>query len=308
MALGIGECALPLFLIAIAGSGDRSGIPASSPAVSAAANADAPGAEQFPPHRRKITFRADQSNAGTANKIDAARGSAKKRERAIHEIKFDQAPFAQVIDSLRQRQAINIFVRWKALAEVGVDRQTPVTIDRLTDVSFSAVLEAVLDSVADQPGRLGYTVDKGIVYISTREDLNRKVVTRCYDVKDLLHDSPDFAGAGGGYGAGVGGYGGAGAYGQGMAGGYGQGKRGGGPGYGGGRRTGGPGGYGGSGGGYGGGTRAGFGAGGGRAGAAATVGGYSGYGGFSRNMETMAETELIPTIKATIAPGTWREP
>jgi hypothetical protein len=119
----------------------------------------------------------------------------KKLGQPLADIEFDRVPLGEVIRSLRKQQGVNIDVRWRALRNVGIDRNTPVTVERLVNVPFGAILETILESVADEAGQLGYAVDRGMITISAKEDLNRTVVTRRYDVKDLLQDIPDFSGA-----------------------------------------------------------------------------------------------------------------
>jgi general secretion pathway protein D len=40
--------------------------------------------------------------------------------------------------------------------------------------------------------KLGYTVDEGVITISTEEDLSKNVITRVYDIRDLIINVPDF--------------------------------------------------------------------------------------------------------------------
>lgn len=294
---------------------------------------------RFPKDWREITVEREKYALGAKAGTEADEAVQRKLDETLPEIEFPDVPFGQVIEFLREQQGINFDVRWKALDLVEIDRETPVTLEKLSDVQFSAILEAVLESISEEAGQLGYVVDKGKVLISTKEDLNRKVVTRKYEVKDLLQDIPDFYGSsgsglyggtgGGGYGGGGyggGGYGGVGGggYGGGRAGGFGGGGYGGGGygggrggvgggrgGYGGGGYGGGRGGYGrgggygGGGGGYGGGGYGGGGYGGGGYGGGGYGGGYGG-GGYSRSQEEMAY-ELIELITEVIAPDTWRE-
>ena len=67
---------------------------------------------------------------------------------------------------LRDITQTNIFVNWRALEAAGVDKNAPVTT-RLRDVKFSKVLRTVLDEVGGGTVRLGYTIDEGVITIST---------------------------------------------------------------------------------------------------------------------------------------------
>jgi general secretion pathway protein D len=79
------------------------------------------------------------------------------------------------------------------LEAAGIDRNTPVTT-RLRDIRFSKALETILRDVGGGTVQLTYTVDDGVVMISTAEDLSRNTVTRVYDIRDLIVETPDFYG------------------------------------------------------------------------------------------------------------------
>jgi beta-lactamase regulating signal transducer with metallopeptidase domain len=119
-------------------------------------------------------------------------------DRNMPEINFQAVPLGDAVDFLRDVTGANIFVNWKALEAAGVERNVTVTA-RVRDVKFSKALKMMLDDVSAGNVRVGYEVDEGVIMISTEEDLARNVVTRVYDVRDLLisgDDAPpaDFAG------------------------------------------------------------------------------------------------------------------
>ncbi len=205
-------------------------------------------------------------------------------EKSLPEIRFADVAFSDAIDFLRDTTQANIFVNWKALESAGIDRNAPVST-RLRNVKFSKVLRTILESVGGgATSQLSYTVDEGVITISTTEDLARNVETRTYDIRDLIIAIPDFSDApdlsltnNGNNGQGT------------------------------------QGGSGGGGGGFGGGGNSG--GGGGRGGGGLFGGGGSGGGnnGGSGNSEedTPTRTELVEQItnliRETIGVGTWKE-
>jgi general secretion pathway protein D len=122
--------------------------------------------------------------------------------------------FSDVIDFLRDVTGANLFVNWRALETAGIDKAAPVTA-RLRDVKFSKALTTILNDVGGGTVKLAYTIDEGVITISTEEDLSKNVVTRVYDIRDLIINIPDFnnapdfnitqANTGGGRGGGGGG-------------------------------------------------------------------------------------------------------
>ena len=114
----------------------------------------------------------------------------------LPELRFDSVPFTDVIDFLRDTTQANIFVNWTAIEGAGIDKNTPIST-RLTNVRFSKVLEIILDSAGGGVTRLGYTIDDGVITISTNDDLAKNVATRTYDIRDLLVQIPRLQGPAG---------------------------------------------------------------------------------------------------------------
>ena len=89
-------------------------------------------------------------------------------------IHFDNTPLVNAIDHLRTTTRMNFYVDWKALEKVGVKQDTPITMQP-PYVSADAALKVILKLAATagngQP--LDYTIDKGIVKISTAAQLQR---------------------------------------------------------------------------------------------------------------------------------------
>jgi type II secretory pathway component GspD/PulD (secretin)/tetratricopeptide (TPR) repeat protein len=115
-------------------------------------------------------------------------------EKRLPEIRFEAVGFADVIDFLRDVSGSNIFVNWRALESAGIDKNAPVTA-RLRDVKFRKALDVILADVSGGDVPLGFTTGEGVITISTQEDLAKNVVTRVYDIRDLIVNIPDFSDA-----------------------------------------------------------------------------------------------------------------
>jgi general secretion pathway protein D len=114
-------------------------------------------------------------------------------DRHLPEVRFNANALSDVIDFLRDVTGANIYVDWKALEAASIARDAPVTA-RLRDIKFSKALELIFKSVNgdDDEHKLGYTIDEGVITISTRKELNKNTVTRRYDINDLLFVAPDY--------------------------------------------------------------------------------------------------------------------
>jgi len=99
-------------------------------------------------------------------------------------------PFGEAIDILRNSTVprLNIVVLWKDLEEnADIFRETSIGTDGLTRVPLRTHLKILLMSVSGGGvEKLGYVVDEGVIIIATRSSLPRKLVTRIYNITDLV--------------------------------------------------------------------------------------------------------------------------
>jgi general secretion pathway protein D len=131
-------------------------------------------------------------------------------------VDFAGNSFEQVADYLTRVTSENIYVDWKALSFIGVDRDDEVNL-QLNDVSAAVALDRILEQVGDELDRPQWAIQDGIVTISSDEALRKHTVTIVYDIRDLLFEVPYFgnapeldlsaafnqtAGVGGGFGGG----------------------------------------------------------------------------------------------------------
>jgi len=170
----------------------------------------------------------------------SAEGEAEQRIREELEnpttLEFVDEPLSGVMLYLRDLHDIQIVVDERALDQLGLSSDTPITVN-LRDISLRSALRLMLRELD-----LTYLVQDEVLLITTIDDAADRLTTKVYPVADLVIPItlPNF---GGGQGGGAGGFGGGG------VGGFGTGGGGGGGGFGGG----GGGGFGGGGGGFGGG-------------------------------------------------------
>lgn len=131
------------------------------------------------------------------------------------EIDFVDTPLAEVINYLRDRHQIEIQLDKKALTNVGVDTNTPVT-KSLRGISLRSALRLLLRDLD-----LTYVIKDEVLLITTPEQAQNDLVLKVYPVADLVVPPNSIGGAGiggwggmgmgmglGGFGGGYGGYGG----------------------------------------------------------------------------------------------------
>lgn len=101
---------------------------------------------------------------------------------------IDAMPLSKVISHFSRITGANIVVNWHALAEVGVAKDTPISLD-LEHVTFRKALQMVLDQAS--PGTpLTWNIDDNVLEITTQAEADKILVTRLYVVTDLVMVSP----------------------------------------------------------------------------------------------------------------------
>ena len=139
-----------------------------------------------------------------------ARASA-SLNRNLPEMKFDGIALAECVDFLRDITGANIVVNWRAIEAAGVTRDTMVNLN-LRNITLKKALSLMLAEASAGEG-ITYTVEEGVIEITTTELANQRMYMRVYPIGDLLMEIPDFTDAptfsleseGGGSGGGGGG-------------------------------------------------------------------------------------------------------
>ena len=104
--------------------------------------------------------------------------------------------FEEAINILRNSTVpkLNIAVLWKDLEEnADIYRDTPIGIDGVSKVPLRTHLKLLLMSLsAGSAEKLGYVVDDGVIIIATQGSLPKKMITRVYDITDLVSAPANF--------------------------------------------------------------------------------------------------------------------
>lgn len=120
-----------------------------------------------------------------------------------------QTPLSEAINILRNSTTppLNIIVLWRPLHNAGVYENTPIGIDGITGLRTGQYLDLLTLSLsAGASARIGYTVHKGAITLSTTDTLPApKSVARVYDISDLVAPPARYAPVTMGFGLGYGG-------------------------------------------------------------------------------------------------------
>ena len=198
----------------------------------------------YPEDWPELSIRRDA--AAGYRESDANRKAMMELNKVIS-VDFDNNEFEQVVNYMQRVTGLEIYPDWKALDSIGIAQDDSVTL-KLGEISASNALGRILEQLGDELDPVEYSIEDGIVVISSEQALRKKLETIVYDIRDLLFEVPYFdnapnfslqgsisqgGGGGGGQGGGGGGGGGFGGGGGGGFGGGGGGSGGGGGGGGG---------------------------------------------------------------------------
>ena len=120
-------------------------------------------------------------NSNVSKEDQAVQAQLDKR---LPSVQLPQVALSDAIDFLRDITGANILVNWKALEAEGIDKQSTQVSVQLHDVKFSKVLDIILQEAG--AGKLAFTIDQGVITVSTADELNKAVKTQVYDITDLL--------------------------------------------------------------------------------------------------------------------------
>lgn len=100
-------------------------------------------------------------------------------------IDFKHTPLEEALTRLQEETGISILVDWGALEAAGVGRKTSIDA-RLQDVSYEKALSVVLDVAAGRKLVLLYSIYWDFVEVTTIDPALRPIVTRVYNITDLI--------------------------------------------------------------------------------------------------------------------------
>lgn len=123
----------------------------------------------------------------------AARGQAPDTLRILNQripdVRFQDTPFEQVMEWLSDLTQLNISVRWQTLKDAGVERDTPISI-QARNLRLTQVLWLIMNDAGGSEVKLGYRASGNLLVLSTAADLDKEMITKIYDVSDLLIKLP----------------------------------------------------------------------------------------------------------------------
>ena len=111
----------------------------------------------------------------------------------IGSAEFEDMTFEDFVAWLGRETKAYVVVRWKIVEKAGVERDAPIYLKR-KKITVKKLLPLVFRQVTEdlEGVELAARTDGNILLISTRKNLNAKMVVRTYPVRDLLMQIPNF--------------------------------------------------------------------------------------------------------------------
>ena len=103
------------------------------------------------------------------------------------QLRYEDRPLAEVIDSLSQMAGVNMHIDPRGLIEEGVSSDTPVTLVLNDEISLKSALNLILE-----PLHLGFTIKDEVLKITSETLRDGDVSQRVYYVADLVIPIPNF--------------------------------------------------------------------------------------------------------------------
>ncbi len=114
-------------------------------------------------------------------------------------VDFEQTSLRDALAFIQQATGINVILDPKAVKELGLDEETPVTL-KLDKVSLKSILNLMLD-----PLDLTYIIRDDVLFITSKNTANSQLTTKVYPIADLAMPIPDLNSGGIGLGGALGG-------------------------------------------------------------------------------------------------------
>lgn len=139
----------------------------------------------------------ESGNSGaTAGRSPASQPTAadflKMLDQRIPAVEMRDVPLSEAVDWIENATGMMVYVRWSVLKASGITPESPITV-RARNRRLEDILTVILQEAQGRTNAtLAYQASGEILTISTRGDLERKLITRAYDVRVLLHSVSDF--------------------------------------------------------------------------------------------------------------------
>jgi len=112
-------------------------------------------------------------------------------EQRVEAIEWEDAPLHEILDWLRAQGPINVIAVWRELNDIGIDRESPVTL-KMRDSTVDQVLTELIEQLSPD-GEIGFRAYGNTIKLSSRRHFDQQLYTRVYNVADIVFNVDEFA-------------------------------------------------------------------------------------------------------------------
>ncbi|MBK8267463.1 MAG: hypothetical protein IPK83_03820 [Planctomycetes bacterium] len=118
-------------------------------------------------------------------------------KKIVVEVDIKDMSLEELAEWINRDTGANVIVRWKLLEKEGITRASKISV-KARNINIRQLLAlSFLHLTQSKPSvELSAQARGNTIIISTRKDHNSKMITRVYEVADLIQDMPDFPIAG----------------------------------------------------------------------------------------------------------------
>lgn len=151
-----------------------------------------PNIMNFPPDWPAISVRRGEP-VQFAESPENRRILATLEEKRIPNVHFADNSLRDVLDFVQSITNLNMDVDWASLENANIQQDTTVSLN-LTNVTAKTLLDRIVEKVSgqDRSSRADWAVTDGVITIASEDKIRRNTTLLIYDVRDLLHEIPDY--------------------------------------------------------------------------------------------------------------------
>jgi len=108
-------------------------------------------------------------------------------------VDFTETPLEKAVDWVAKTGSIKMDIDWPSLEKIGINKDTPVTIN-LSTIRLDHLLDLIVSKVSPDPtSAAAWEVQDGVLRFASAEAINKSTLMVIYDIRDLLIEIPDYS-------------------------------------------------------------------------------------------------------------------
>ncbi|MBL8888084.1 MAG: hypothetical protein JNK16_15615 [Phycisphaerales bacterium] len=107
-------------------------------------------------------------------------------------VDFTETPLEKAVDWVAKTGSVKMDVDWPSLEKIGINKDTPVTVN-LSTIRLDHLLDLIVSKVSPDPtSSAAWEVQDGVLRFASAEAINKSTLMVIYDIRDLLIEVPDY--------------------------------------------------------------------------------------------------------------------